>query len=278
VVALQEIQDDSGPTDDGTVTAVATLDALVEAIVSHGGPRYEWLALDPENDQEGGQPGGNIRVALLVDPGRARIVRRGSGGRRTVEVEPGPHLAASPARLDDPAFAADPGRGFFAARRPLVAELEVEGRSLFFVVVHLSSKGGDDPLLGLHQPPRRSSEAQRREQAVAVRTLVDRLLAADPSARVVILGDFNERQDRPPMRALEAGGLVNLTWRLPENERYSYLFRGSGECIDHVVVSPSLAPGSRVDVVHVDAEQPSAERASDHDPVVVSLALGPDPR
>jgi hypothetical protein len=55
----------------------------------------------------------------------------------------------------------------------------VEGRPLFVVVVHLSSKGGDDPLLGLHQPPRRSSEAQRREQAFAVRDLADRLLAAD---------------------------------------------------------------------------------------------------
>jgi predicted extracellular nuclease len=56
------------------------------------------------------------------------------------------------------------------------------------------------------------------------------------------------------------------------------VFRGSGECIDHVVVSPSLAPGSEIDVVHVDAEFPVAERASDHDPVVVRLALGPSPR
>ena len=278
VVALQEIQDDSGPTDDGTVTAAATLDALAGAVVAAGGPRYEWLSLEPQNNQEGGQPGGNIRVALLVDPARVRAVRRGLGGDRPVEVEPGPHLAASPARLDHPAFAEDPERGFFAARRPLVAELEVEGRPLFVVVVHLSSKGGDDPLLGLHQPPRRSSEAQRREQAFAVRDLADRLLAADPTARIVILGDFNERQDRPPMRALEGGGLVNLTWKLPENERYSYVFRGSGEDIDHVVVSPSLAPGAEVDVVHVDAEFPVAKRASDHDPVVARLALGRGPQ
>ncbi len=278
VVALEEIQDDSGPTDDGTVTAAKTLDALVEAVVAAGGPRYDWLALDPHNNQEGGRPGGNIRVALLVDPARVRAVRRGPGGARPVEVEPGPTLAASPARLEHPAFAEDPERGFFAARRPLVAELEAAGRPLFVVVVHLSSKGGDDPMLGLHQPPRRSSEAQRREQAFAVRALADRLLAADPTARIVILGDFNERQDRPPMRALEGGGLVNLTWRLPENERYSYVFRGSGEDIDHVVVSPSLAPGSEIDVVHVDAEFPDGERASDHDPVVVRLVVAPGPR
>ncbi len=274
LVALQEIQDDSGPRDDGTVTAAATLDQLVAAIAAAGGPDYDWLQLDPRDGREGGQPGGNIRVALLVDRSRVTPVRRADGPADRVEVLPGPHLAASPARLEHPAFEGDPDGEASGARRPLVVELEVDGRQLFVVVVHLTSKGGDDRAFGPHQPPSPRSEAQRLRQAFAVRSVVERLLAVDPLAAVVVLGDFNEFEWRPPMRALEGSGMVNLTWRLPENERYSYVFQGSSQAIDHILVSPVLARGAEVDVVHVNAEFPARGRASDHDPVIARVVLG----
>lgn len=62
---IQEIQDDSGSTDDGTVSANVTLQNLVNAISAAGGGDYSFVNIPPVNGQDGGQPGGNIRVAYL---------------------------------------------------------------------------------------------------------------------------------------------------------------------------------------------------------------------
>ena len=56
---------------------------------------------------------------------------------------------------------------------------------------------------------------------------------------------------------------------LPPGERYTYVFDGNVQAIDHLLVSPAL--GERLvpegfDIVHVNAE--SREQASDHDPQV----------
>ena len=64
---VQEIQDNSGTSDDGTVSANVTLTNLVNAIssASNGKVKYSFLEIAPVNDQDGGQPGGNIRQAYL---------------------------------------------------------------------------------------------------------------------------------------------------------------------------------------------------------------------
>lgn len=62
---LQEIQDNSGSKDDGTVSANLTLSTLSTTVANLSSTLYNFLDIDPENDQDGGQPGGNIRVAHL---------------------------------------------------------------------------------------------------------------------------------------------------------------------------------------------------------------------
>src|SRR5690606_23643373 len=64
IVALEEIQDNNGSDDDGTVAADETLDKLVESISAAGGPSYEYRQIDPEDNADGGEPGGNIRVGF----------------------------------------------------------------------------------------------------------------------------------------------------------------------------------------------------------------------
>ena len=56
-----------------------TLDALIAAIQAAGGPTYQYRQIDPVDDQDGGAPGGNIRVGFLfrTDPGAD--VRRPAG-------------------------------------------------------------------------------------------------------------------------------------------------------------------------------------------------------
>ena len=59
---------------------------------------------------------------------------------------------------------------------------------------HWNSKGGDDPLFGVYQPPTFSSEMQRNQQATVVHDFVNAILTADPSANVVVMGDLNDFQ------------------------------------------------------------------------------------
>ncbi|KAG7088492.1 hypothetical protein E1B28_012480 [Marasmius oreades] len=75
IMFLQEIQDNSGPTDDGEVSANLTLTALVEAIAKAGGVSYNFTEIPPVDGQDGGQPGGNIRTAYLYRPEKLRLVQ-----------------------------------------------------------------------------------------------------------------------------------------------------------------------------------------------------------
>jgi hypothetical protein len=65
VMFVQEIQDDSGPTDDGVVSANLTLTTLVNAIQKESGVLYSFIDIVPVDKQDGGEPGGNIRQAYL---------------------------------------------------------------------------------------------------------------------------------------------------------------------------------------------------------------------
>ncbi|MGW9309344.1 endonuclease/exonuclease/phosphatase family protein [Saccharomonospora azurea] len=267
VVALEEIQDDNGPdgAGDGVVSADETLRRFTEAIVAAGGPRYEWRQIDPEDGADGGQPGGNIRVGFLFDPERVRFVDREGGDATTaVRVERdrrGPRLSVSPGRIEpgDPAWT--------ESRKPLVGEFVFHGRTVFVVANHFASKGGDQPLHGRFQPPARPSEEQRIRQADVVRDFVDDVLAVDRKANVVVAGDLNDFPFSSTVGELTRGGaLRSLVDTLPPHERYSYVFEGNSQVLDHVLVSR----GPRrvdYDVVHVNAE--FADQASDHDPQIV---------
>lgn len=270
VIALQEVQDDNGAAargPDGVVSAAATLEKLVAAVVAAGGPRYVARQIDPVEGTEGGEPGGNIRVAFLLDPARVTPVDRpAASARAPVAVQAGPGLVPSPG-LVAPEHAA-----WRSSRVPLALEVRFRERPYFLVNNHWTAKSGDDRTFGAVQPPVARSEASRRVQAQVVRDFVTELLAQDAKARVVVLGDLNEFEGRAPLMDLTAGGqLVDLITRRPESDRYTYVFEGRSQVLDHVLVSPALADQAEIDIVHVHAEFPEGERASDHDPIVVRL-------
>src|SRR4029079_17348955 len=61
IISVEEIQDNSGAVDNGVVDADVTWNTLIAAITSAGGPTYQYRQINPVNNQDGGQPGGNIR-------------------------------------------------------------------------------------------------------------------------------------------------------------------------------------------------------------------------
>jgi endonuclease/exonuclease/phosphatase family metal-dependent hydrolase len=272
IIALQEIQDDSGSIDDGIVHAHLTYAAMIGAIRSAGGPGYDFREVTPEDGQDGGEPGGNIRVGFLFRPDRVSFVDRGiataSSGTSLVETNEGPRLSLSPGRID-PLHEA-----WRSSRKPLAAEFDFAGRTLFVIACHFSSRTGSTPLFGATQPPRIAGEAQRAAQARVVQAFVEQILAADPWAPVIVLGDFNDFQFSETMATL-ARSVTNLTDVLAPSERYTYNFEGNSQALDHVLVSPALADGARYDVVHASAEFPDGP--SDHDPVLARLVFSPEP-
>jgi endonuclease/exonuclease/phosphatase family metal-dependent hydrolase len=276
IVAVQEVQDDTGPDDDGTVSAARTLSRLVEAIEAAGGPRYVSRSIDPVDGADGGQAGGNIRNAFLFNPSRVRFIDRPDCGDDSESaVSDGPSLTCSPGLVDPGHRAFQPREeGRSGSRKPLVGEFRFAGESIFLVNLHLRSKGGDDPIFGRRQPRLEGSRARRTEEAEVVATFVKELLDRHPSARVVVLGDLNDFENTEPLEVLGAAGLEDLVKRVPNEDRYSFVYRGNSQVLDHILVSESLSEGAEVEMVHVNAEYPASDRASDHDPVIVRLSIG----
>jgi predicted extracellular nuclease len=270
VISLEEIQDNNGETNNGIVDASVTLATLRDAVVAAGGPTYEWRQIDPVDQQDGGAPGGNIRQAFFfrTDRGLAFVDRPGAGSttaNSVSDVDGQPQLQYSPGRID-PANSA-----FNSSRKPLAGEFTYNGHHLIVIANHWNSKGGDDPLWGRDQPPVLSSEVQRQQQATIVRDFVQDVLAVDGNAEVVVLGDLNDFEFSNPLMTLKDAPMNDLIETLPANERYTYVFEGNSQTLDHILVSDSLLGVSHTDVVHVNSE--FWDQASDHEPQVARLAL-----
>ena len=122
-------------------------------------------------------------------------------------------------------------------------------------------------------PPIEATIRRRSDQARVVAGFVKEVVKKDPAARIVVLGDLNDCENTEPLGVLEAAGLEDLVKRLPLDSRYSYVYLGNSQVLDHVLVSGSLKDGAEIDIVHVNAEFPAADRASDHDPVIVRLSV-----
>ncbi|MEU9474823.1 endonuclease/exonuclease/phosphatase family protein [Streptomyces sp. NPDC048191] len=268
IVSLEEIQDDNGATDDGTVDASVTVNKLIDAIVAAGGPKYDWRSINPVNDQDGGEPGGNIRQVFLFNPERVSFVDRAGGDSTTavgVTKENGKaELTVSPGRID-PSNAA-----WQASRKPLVGQFVFHGKTVFVIGNHLISKGGDQPLTAQYQPVTRGSEIQRHAQATEVNTFVKDILKIQKNANVIALGDMNDFEFSGTAKIMEGDGeLWSAIKSLPRSERYTYDYQGNEQVLDQILISPAIRRGCdfEYDSVHINSE--FHDQISDHDPQVL---------
>ncbi|MFD5631658.1 endonuclease/exonuclease/phosphatase family protein [Streptomyces sp. NPDC127072] len=268
ILSLEEIQDNNGATNDGTVAADQTVRKLIDAIVAAGGPAYDWRSIDPQDGTDGGEPGGNIRQVFLFDPERVSFTDRAGGDATTAVGVTRQHgkaaLTVSPGRVDP----ADPA--WTTSRKPLAGEFVFRGRTVFVIANHFASKGGDQGLTSQYQPPVRSSETQRHLQATAVNTFVKEILAAQKNADVVTLGDINDFEFSGTTKLLEDdGALWSAIKSLPKSERYTYDYQGNSQVLDQILVSPSIRRDHdfEYDSVHINSE--FHDQISDHDPQVL---------
>ncbi|HSK22985.1 MAG TPA: ExeM/NucH family extracellular endonuclease [Egicoccus sp.] len=262
VVGLMEIENNFGEPGDALADLVGRLNA--EA----GAGTYAAVALDAPVGTDA------ISNAMIYQP---------------AAVTPVGELAIA----DHQAFV-NPRGATIDRNRPAIAQAfeTADGEVFVTVVNHLKSKGsacgaGDDGEL---------TGSCNLTRTLAAEELVRWLDEDDPtgtgSDRIAIIGDLNSYAQEDPIDVLREAGYVD-TLGDQLGSAYSYVFDGELGRLDHAFLSASLDE-HLVGAAewHINADEPngfdyndwndpanqdeSEFRSSDHDPVVVGLAFGPD--
>ncbi len=187
--------------------------------------------------------------------------------------------------------------------RPVLAQTFEENATsgVFTVAVnHLKSKGSACDDIG--DPDTGDGQGNCNLTRTSAAQALMNWLATDPTGSgdedFLIIGDLNAYAQEDPVAAIEGAGYTNLVESLVGNTAaYSYVFFGETGYLDHALSSPGLTPQvTGVTEWHINADEPSVldyntefkspdqvtdfynpdpYRASDHDPVVIGLALVP---
>ncbi|NQG97877.1 nuclease [Streptococcus suis] len=268
IIGLIEVQDNNGATNDGTTDASQSAARLIAAIQAAGGPAYTYVDIAPENNQDGGQEGGNIRVGFLYNANRVSLSDKPIGTATQAVAWENGELNLSLGRINPTNSA------WAAVRKTLAAEFVFKGEKVVVLANHLNSKRGDNGLYGKIQPVSLQSEAKRHALAQILSDFTKTGLAQNPSANIVMLGDFNDFEFTQTVGILEAGGMANLVSLHDAADRFSYFYNGNNQSLDNILVSTNLLDRYAFDMVHVNsAFMEEHGRASDHDPLLVQLDL-----
>jgi hypothetical protein len=184
-----------------------------------------------------------------------------------------------------------------------VLDATVQGLPVIVIVNHLRSLNGVDAQTDAGGRVR----LKRQKQAESLAALVQSFQAANPAANIIVVGDFNAFQFNDgyvdvigtikgapvPADQVQIGtsvdlvnpDLTNLVETLPSpGQRYSYLFGGDAQVLDHVLVNSNMAARAvRLAYARGNADAPetarndanTAFRISDHDAPVAYFTLPP---
>lgn len=270
VAGLVEIENDGYGAD-------SAQQALVDALNAATAPgRYALLDVDARTGQVDAMGSDAIKVAFIYQPLRVQPVGRTGALNSTAFVNGGD---AAP------------------RNRPALAQAweQPDGARFITVVTHLKSKGSacTVPDAGDGQG---NCNAVRLSAAQQLRSW----LATDPTGTaepdVLVLGDLNAYAKEDPVSVFTNAGWRDLLASYGGAQAYGYVFNGQWGYLDHALATPSLALGQVAGAVHwhISADEPSVLdynvnfktanliaslyapdefRNSDHDPVVVALAL-----
>jgi predicted extracellular nuclease len=193
---------------------------------------------------------------------------------------------------------------FTQARAPVAQTFRITsgastGAKLSVIVNHFKSKGAGGTGADADQNDGQGFyNAARKAQATALLSFITTVQTAANDPDVLVIGDLNAYTEEDPIDILRAGGLVNL-----DEAGYSYVFDGLTGSLDHALATPSLvAQITGTGVWHINADEPrildynvefksgapgciaitctspdyyapTPFRSSDHDPVIVGMAL-----
>lgn len=148
------------------------------------------------------------------------------------------------------------------ARDCVEVHLQVNDRAIALLNVHFKSKENDNA-------DKRLAEAQHS------RKLADDIRDNNPNTAIAILGDFNDLPGSLAYGAVIGNGensYKNVAESAPEEDRWSFIYKGTKELVDQHMINPVLAPMLQVDsieIVHSD----DVDAASDHAPIVATYQI-----
>lgn len=123
-------------------------------------------------------------------------------------------------------------------------------------ILYVRAKAGGQALHFFvnHWPSRRAgqqeSEPSRIKAAEIVKTRMDAILSSDPSARILMMGDFNDYPTDKSIREVigasgNRGGLFyNTVDSLNAIGQGSYWYKGAWNALDQIIISNSLVSGN----------------------------------
>lgn len=166
------------------------------------------------------------------------------------------------------------------------------------VVAHLRSKGSCSSATGDDQDLNDGQGCWNATRVTAVNAMLA-WLDTNPTGAMnsdyIVLGDMNAYSMEDPIEAFKAAGLSHVMQEFHGNYTHSYIYQGESGSLDHVFASASIR--SKVKGItdwHINADEPKAldynmeyksdyqlsnyysndvYRASDHDPIVISLSM-----
>lgn len=126
-----------------------------------------------------------------------------------------------------------------SSRFILHAELKINGEVLHVYVNHWPSRGGDYE----------KKKLQRHAVANRLKNEINKVLAKDADANIIIMGDFNDYPTNKSIKVvLEAGvsdndTFYNLMWDLENDDKGSYCYKKDWGCLDQFIVSKNFISG-----------------------------------
>ena len=189
-------------------------------------------------------------------------------------------MAGRPAALVDEV-------NFDNAREPIAQTFASRGDRFTVIANHFKSKGSGSGANADQGDGQGASNADRVAQAHALAGFVEHMRDVSKDDDVLVLGDLNAYSQEDPIEVLREAGLTDLGERFDEGG-YSYVFNGLSGSLDHAMATGSLT-AKVTDVAHWNINSvesfayqyegdpalyaPHEYRSSDHDPVLVGLAL-----
>ena len=275
LINLVEIQDNNGISFRESADAKLTLKKVLVAI-QYRCPNsfYEFVNVDPFEMAEGGQPGGNIRVAMMYN--KLKLDFNYTGNQSTI----GGHTAV----LSGGDLSLNPGRvfpldsNFRRSRRSPVMQFNLKAKpeeKIYVIGAHLNSKLGDIDLWGSRQPAVQISEDSRSGKAQKINEFSKWIERQNPEANIIVMGDFNALEEESSLKVLTDSGrfLKNMIFTLPPERRYTTNYNGNSQSLDFIFVNNRLynKPCTKSDVLQLNSDYMG--RISDHDPVVLKICF-----
>ncbi len=276
LINLVEVQDNNGFSLRKGASAEVTLKKIKVAVQQRCSlAHYEYINIDPFEQSEGGQPGGNIRVSLMYNQEKLGFQYRGefdplTGGH--TGVLPGGILSLNPGRV----FPLD--EAFNGSRRSPVMEFYLKAnreKKLYFIGAHLNSKLGDTDFWGNLQPIAQLSDDRRAQMAEKLNQFARWIESENPKAHIFVLGDFNALSEESSMQVLAGTDQFlrnGMEW-IPRNQRYTTNHNGNSQPLDYIFMNRNVYSKdcTEVEVLHLNSD--FMGRISDHDPVIVKTCF-----